>query len=345
MSIVDFWLVIIAAFFAGLLGTGWLRRYALHRELLDIPNERSSHSRPTPRGGGLSITLTVLVVFVWSGFAGDPHAGILVSLLPPLLLVGLIGWLEDHYELRILWRAGGYLLAAVWFVVFSDGLTEIAIGDSMLSTGMWNVPLLVLGLAWLTNLYNFMDGADALAGLQAVLAGLAGGILLWLSGGQSLSLTALVAAAAAAGFLFWNRPPAKIFMGDVGSCFLGFLFGALAILGEKEAGLPALLWVILLGFFIWDATFTLLMRVVRGERWYEAHRCHAYQRLLQMGWSHARLATGFVLYNLFVLWPLAAWGYKHDEVLLPAVLISLLVTLILWAVVQWQYARNRGAAC
>lgn len=335
-------LIIIAAFFAGLLGTGWLRRYALRRELLDIPNERSSHSRPTPRGGGLSITLTVLVVFVGSGFAGDPDAGILVPLLPPLLLVGLIGWLEDHYELRILWRAGGYLLAAVWFVVFSGGLTEIAIGDSMLSTDMWNVPLLVLCLAWLTNLYNFMDGADALAGLQAVLAGAAGGTLLWLSGELSLSLPALAAAASAAGFLFWNRPPARIFMGDAGSCFLGFLFGALAILGEKQAGLPVLLWVILLGVFIWDATLTLIMRMLRRERWYRAHRSHAYQRLLQLGWSHAGLAAGFLFYNVFILWPLALWGYWQREFLWLALLVSMALTMTVWGVVQWLYFRNRG---
>jgi len=132
-------------------------------------------------------------------------------------------------------------------------------------------------------------------------------------------------------------------MGDVGSCFLGFLFGALALLGERLAGLPALLWVILLGVFVWDATLTLLMRFLRGERWYQAHRCHAYQRLLRAGWSHGALANGFLLYNVLVLWPLAIWGYLQREHLWLAVLVSLLLSMSAWGVIQWRYTGNRGA--
>ena len=337
------WLAPVAAFVSATLLTGWLRRYAERRSLLDVPNERSSHSRPTPRGGGLSITLTVLITVPLLAVYGELPPMALPALLPAGLLIALIGWMDDHFRLSIMWRAGAYLLAACWFVWLTGGIPAMMLGPVIWKTGIWNVPLLVLGIAWLTNLYNFMDGADALAGLQALLAGSAGAVLLRLHGADSLSLLAAITAAASAGFLVWNRPPARIFMGDVGSCFLGFLFGCLAVLGETMAGLPALLWLILLGVFVWDATCTLLMRMLRGETWYAAHRSHAYQRLLQLGWSHGRLALAFLIYNLLILWPLALYAWRYPVKLPVAVGISTVVTVAIWGIIQMRYSKYRRA--
>ena len=335
------------------MGTGWLRRYALRQSLLDVPNDRSSHTRPTPRGGGLSITLAVLISVPLLTVYGDLPAMVLLALLPAGILIGMIGWLDvgfdwyegigwldDHYHLAIPWRAASYLLAASWFAWISGGLPELSLGIWAWKTGVLNLPLVVLGIAWLTNLYNFMDGTDALAGLQAILAGTAGAILFWLQGTESLAALAAVIAAAAAGFLFWNMPPARIFMGDVGSCFLGFIFGCLAVVGERFAHLPALLWLILLGVFVWDATCTLLMRMLRGEVWYDAHRSHAYQRLLQLGWSHGRVALAFLLYNLLILWPLTLWAWYYSGALLPAVGVSAAVTVLAWGTIQILYFRH-----
>jgi Fuc2NAc and GlcNAc transferase len=336
-------LILVTAFLAGLLGAGWVRHYALRRRLLDVPNDRSSHTRPTPRGGGLAIALTVLFVIAWTGISGELEWSVVSAILPSLFLVGLIGWLDDHFEIDILWRACTYLVAAGWFVWLMGGIPVMMLGAFTWKTGIWNIPLLVLGLAWLTNLYNFMDGADALAGLQAVLAGIAGAVLFWLQGAESLSFLAAVTAAAAAGFLVWNWPPARIFMGDVGSCFLGFLFGCLAVLGETMAGLPALLWLILLGVFVWDATCTLFLRMLRGETWYAAHRSHAYQRLLQLGWSHGRVALAFLLYNLLILWPLTIWAYYYPDYLLVSVISGMVITVFTWGMVQLQYSRLKGA--
>lgn len=336
-------LLLLFIFIVSATTTGWLRRYALRQSLLDIPNERSSHTRPTPRGGGLSITLLVLIsIPLLTGYWNLPVM-VLLGVLPAGLLTGMIGWLDDHHHLAAPWRAAAYLLAATWFVWISGGLPEVLLGTESWKTGYCNMPLLVLILAWLTNLYNFMDGADALAGLQAVLAGVAGAVLFWLQGAEALAVLAAVIAAAAAGFLVWNRPPARIFMGDVGSCFLGFIFGCLAILGEKMAHVPALLWLLLLGVFFWDASCTLLMRILRRETWYAAHRCHAYQRLIQLGWSHGRVATAFLIYNLLILWPLTAWAYYYPAYLPAAVFSGMTITVFTWGLVQLQYFRRKGA--
>lgn len=334
-------LILTGAFLAGFLGTWTLRRYALRRNLVDVPNERSSHAAPTPRGGGLAITFVVLLAILWLAGRQPMTETLLVSLLPAAALIALIGWLDDHFKLSVLWRAGCYLVAAIWLVVLSGGLPEISVGQQSITLGVLNIPLLALAIAWLINLYNFMDGADGLAGIQAVTAGTAGAFMLW-HDATGLALLAAIIAAATAGFLVWNRPPARIFMGDVGSCFLGFLFGCLALLGEQQAGLPALLWLMLLGFFFWDSTLTLLKRMLFRERWYRAHRSHAYQRLLQLGWSHKRLAGAFLFYNLLVSWPLAAWAYYRREMLPAAVLTSMVVTISVWGIVQLWYCKSKG---
>ena len=338
------WLILPLAFVVAILLTGLLRRYALRQSLLDVPNDRSSHARPTPRGGGMSITLVVLVAVPLLAVYGNLPVMILLALLPAGVLIAITGWLDDHHHLAIPWRAASYVLAAVWFVWISGGLPELSLGSGTWTTGILNLPLVVLALAWLTNLYNFMDGADTLAGLQAVLAGTTGAILFWLQGTESLAALAAVIAAAAAGFLVWNMPPARIFMGDVGSCFLGFIFGCLAVVGERVAQLPALLWILLLGFFIWDATCTLLMRILRRENWYAAHRCHAYQRLIQLGWSHGRVALAFLLYNVLILWPLTLWAYYKPGYLPVSVIIGTVITVITWGIVQLLYYRHKEVA-
>lgn len=386
------WLPVVVAFLTGLVGTAWLRRYALRRALIDVPNDRSSHTTPTPRGGGLSIALVILAAIFALGVSERLSGAVFLALLPAALVVAVIGWLEDHRPMPVILRGMGYLIAAVWFVWFVGGMGEISLGSVKIVSGsefsisphswleartgsnlspqggkevnegefvngphpdplqggegIFVVPwiliavLLVLGIAWLTNLYNFMDGTDGLAGLQAVLAGGGGGYLLWLQGTESLALLAWMTAAASLGFLIWNWHPARIFMGDVGSCLLGFMFGCLAVLGEEAGAVPALVWVILLGFFFWDATLTLLMRIGRGERWYHAHRSHAYQRLVQLGLSHGQLAWLFLAVNIAGLWPLAWWGYRHPEQLIPAFAISFLLVGLPWAAVQVYYYRH-----
>ncbi len=146
-----------------------------------------------------------------------------------------------------------------------------------------------------------MDGTDGLGAIQAICAGIMGGILFRLQGEAGLAMVCFVLAAASAGFLILNWSPAKIFMGDVGSYLIGFAFGVLVLLGEQTASVPALVWSVLLAVFVWDATLTLVKRAVFGEPWYAAHRAHAYQRLGQLGISHRQVAIGFLLINVCLL--------------------------------------------
>jgi Fuc2NAc and GlcNAc transferase len=165
--------------------------------------------------------------------------------------------------------------------------------------------LAVLGLAWLLNLFNFMDGIDGLAGLQAVCVSVGGACLAWLAGAPDAGRAPLLLAAASAGFLVWNRPPARIFMGDVGSGFLGLMLGVLALDAARVR--PGLLWgwAVLLAVFVADASVTLLRRALRGERLSAAHRSHAYQRLVRRWGGHRPVTVLVGAIDVLWLLPLA----------------------------------------
>ncbi|RME34462.1 MAG: glycosyl transferase family 4, partial [Gammaproteobacteria bacterium] len=197
-----------------------------------------------------------------------------------------------------------------------------------------------LGIVWMTNLYNFMDGTDGLAAAQAVTAAGTGGLLLMQHGALPAGLYSLAIAAAAAGFLVFNRPPARIFMGDVGSYFLGFTLAVLAVAGERTGQLSLWCSLTLLAWFLTDATLTLLMRIARGDPWHQAHREHAYQRLVQMGWSHGRLLAAFLALQLFILIPLALLGSFDPGIALGGFLCATALCAILWVTIQNRYQRS-----
>jgi UDP-N-acetylmuramyl pentapeptide phosphotransferase/UDP-N-acetylglucosamine-1-phosphate transferase len=208
--------------------------------------------------------------------------------------------LDDQGKISTIKRFGAQVLAAAWAVFWLGGLRGIRFGSMDVHVGLFGSLLAMLCIVWFINLYNFMDGIDGLAAINAVTVGLVAAILLLFGGDQSLYLLVIPVAGAAAGFLLWNWAPAKIFMGDVGSGFLGFVFATLAIASDNAGRLPILTWILLLGVFVVDATITLLRRVVRGETWYAAHRSHAYQRIVRAGHPHARVSTAVAMVN-FVL--------------------------------------------
>jgi len=280
----------LTAFLASAGLSALVRRWALSHAVLDIPNERSSHSVPTPRGGGLAIAVVVLagVAILERLHLVLPRSAL--ALVGGGLLVALVGWLDDRHEVRPWLRIVAHAAAAAWTVAWLGGMPSLTIGAGAAHLGLGGTLLAMLGIVWLTNLYNFMDGIDGLAAAEAFVVASAGALLL-AARGAPLALVALLVAAAAAGFLVWNWPPARLFMGDVGSGFLGYSFGGLALASENARALPALLWLVLLGPFFVDATVTLLRRMARGERWYAAHRMHAYQRAVQAGWSHRQVTV------------------------------------------------------
>jgi Fuc2NAc and GlcNAc transferase len=308
---------------AGVVTASWVatrvaRRYALKRTLLDVPNRRSSHAIPTPRGGGLAIAAVIMIGVALTGILGTVAPRISIGILGGGLLVACIGWVDDHGGVPAAARAVVHFLAAGWLIVWIGGLPTLDVGVTSVRLGLAGGVAAAVGVVWLINLYNFMDGIDGIAGGEAVTTGIIGGVLLRWAGHPELASLSFLVAAASGGFLLWNWHPAKIFMGDVGSGLLGFLFAALAVVSERGGAVPLLVWMILLGVFVFDATATLLRRVARGERWYEAHRSHAYQRAVLAGWSHARVTSTVLLLNS-VLGLLAWWGLTRPEWLLLAV--------------------------
>lgn len=288
--------------------TDRVRRYALASALLDIPNERSAHDRPVPRGGGLAIVAVTLAAIVLSGLRGWIAPSVALALAGALPVAG-IGWLDDRRGVPAAWRALVHAAAAAWAVGWLGGLPVLRMGEDTLVLGAAGVPLALLGIVAATNFFNFMDGIDGLAAGEGIAAGgVAGGLLVAL-GAPGLGFVTLVAAAACAGFLHWNRAPARIFMGDIGSGFLGFLLAVLALASERSGALPLVLWALILGVFIVDPLVTVVRRLRHGERLHIAHRAHAYQRAVQAGASHARVSAVVVGTTLVLggLAALAAW--------------------------------------
>jgi Fuc2NAc and GlcNAc transferase len=288
-------------------GTAALRGYALRRNLLDMPNQRSSHSVPTPRGGGLAIVLSFVLALGLAWALGWLESPLVLGFLGAGALVAVIGFLDDHGHVPARWRLLVHFLAAGWGLYWLGGLPPLQLGGMVLDTGIPGLLVGLVYLVWLLNLYNFMDGIDGIAGVEAVSVCVAAVLICVLLGHWREALLPAILAMASAGFLLWNFPPAKIFMGDAGSGFLGLVLGLISL---QMAWLePQLLWawLILLGVFLVDASMTLLRRFWRGEKVYQAHRSHAYQHASRQLGRHLPVTLAVAAINMFWLAPLAVW--------------------------------------
>ncbi|PTQ68450.1 glycosyltransferase family 4 protein [Pseudomonas sp. GV071] len=303
--IICLFLALVAA--ASLLMTYVLRRYALSRSLMDIPNARSSHTIPTPRGGGVAIVLSFLLALPLVAFLGGISWALTLALLGAGGWVAVIGFLDDHGHIAARWRLLAHFAGAIWALGWLGGLPPLQFAGVSLNLGWFGHIAAAFYLVWLLNLYNFMDGIDGIAGVEAVSVCLAGASLYALVGHADLALVPLLLAVASAGFLYWNFPPAKIFMGDAGSGFLGLVLGILSLQAAWVA--PQLLWswLILLAVFIVDATWTLMRRLLRGDKVYEAHRSHAYQYASRRAGSHLPVTLAVLVINICWLLPIALW--------------------------------------
>ncbi|MDQ3686929.1 MAG: glycosyltransferase family 4 protein [Acidobacteriota bacterium] len=319
--------------------TWHLSRPASALRLLDHPNERSLHQTPLPRTGGLAILVAL-------------GAGLLARWLISLstasedvftatgwwtflccALVALVSFWDDWAEVGSGVRFAVHLTAsccAVFganLVVREIDLPLIATTSTTISLGWLAAPLTVLWLVWMTNLYNFMDGMDGFAGGMSVCGFAFLSTLAWVSDHTALAVVAALTAAGAFGFLVFNFPPARIFMGDVGSTVLGFLAGALAVWGVRDRAFAWPVPVLVFAPFIVDATVTLARRLLRGERVWQAHREHYYQRLVLAGWTHRR--TALAEYALMIFCGASAILYsKIERTDVRAALLGLCVAVI-----------------
>ncbi len=313
------------------LAIGWLRPRLLRLGMVDVPDQRRQHVQPTPRGAGLGMALVLCLMLLGLGWIWSFQMSWLASV--GVLVVGssVLGGLDDHMSLGVSVRLLGQVVLALGSLL----LMGLALTDGL--TWLW-----ALALVWSMNLHNFMDGSDGLAGLQGVWVGVGLAFLFYGQADGPAALVAVMLAGACGGLLVWNWPPARVFMGDSGSLLIGAMVAWLLIWGHANESLPwwlAALWV---SVFVIDATATLLLRVLRGERWYTAHHDHAYQRLIAMGATHSQVLWAFAVIKLAVIVPvtIGVQGRHVDPVVAVCGVYALLV--LAWLGVQYQAQRRIG---
>lgn len=282
---------------------------AIKKGWFDIPGSRSSHSQPTPRSGGIAFIVTFLGALVYIYSTGALFENELFALLAGLI-VAVLGFFDDLMNLSIKLRISVHFIVVLLALFFLGGPPEISIFS--FSVNFQEGGPLLLGyilaawaLVWLINLYNFMDGIDGLAGLEAVFISLAAGSIVLIKGNSTIAFLLFSLGVVVSGFLPLNLPKAKIFMGDTGSNFLGFIIGVLSLITINRGLMDVWTWAILLGVFIVDATMTLIGRMRSNEVWYHAHRSHAYQQAAIKYARHGKVDLGVSLINCFWLFPLA----------------------------------------
>lgn len=314
-------LIIVGVFILSFILTRFIRKWAIKRSIIDHPNERSSHTIPTPRGGGLAIVISwflgisILYItnhieakFFWALAAGLP--------LP------LVGFLDDIYNLKPSIRSLVQILSATTGLIILGGLKILDLGFININWIWILSPLAVIGIVWSINLFNFLDGTDGYCSMEVIFLGIASIFLV------SYNLVLGVLIASVVGFLIWNWPKAKVFMGDVGSTFLGYNIAILAIYYQNTNSLSLITFLIISSVFWFDATLTLIRRKKNKENLSIAHRKHVFQRIVQAGFSHLKLLFWQLSINVLLL-SIAFISIKQKEYSLLWLLISLIILFIL----------------
>lgn len=320
---------------AGAMALSWgltaiVRQWVLARGLLDVPNTRSSHTVATPRGGGIAVVLVTTGGLVLATVLGFSNVSLLLGLTGGGALVALTGFLDDRRGLPVSLRLGAHVAAAVWAVYWLGGMPPLRVGEHIVVLGWGGDLLALLAIVWCLNLFNFMDGIDGLAASEATFVCWSAALL----GAHGLGVAIpLMVGCACLGFLWWNWPPARIFLGDVGSGYLGYVIAVLALAATRADPAAAWVWLILGCAFLVDATVTLARRLARGERVSEAHRSHAYQWLARRWGSHLRVTLTVLTVNACWLLPCAiyATGHPAHAAVTAAVAVGTVTVLVMLA--------------
>lgn len=286
-------LLIISLGFCSFVLTYFIRRFALKNKIISIPNERSLHVNPTPVGGGLAIVITWYIGITILFFYGFIERSLYFALLSGVILA-IISFIDDLIELKPIVRLCFHFVTAIIAFAFLQGLRQLIIPEVEFNYNFLVYPLAIVGIVWFINLFNFMDGVDGFASLEAITICL----VIYILSGNIINLLLI---ACISGFLFWNLPKAKIFMGDVGSTQLGFILVILGIYFHNSYQFSILNWIMLSSPFWFDASLTLYRRWRNGEKLSKAHRKHAYQRIVQSGFSHLKVNLWLLIINVFVI--------------------------------------------
>lgn len=293
---------------------------ALRHRIIDIPNDRSSHTVPTARGGGLAIVLTWYLGISIFFYFDYINQHLYYALLSGLFLAG-VSIVDDIISLKPNIRLCIQILTAILAFLFLKGINPVIISGLTISSNLFLFPCAIIGIMWFTNLFNFLDGIDGYASLEAIIISL----VMYLITSNYICLLLI---SAVAGFLFWNWPKAKIFMGDIGSTQLGFILVVLGIYFQNESELSIVHWLMISSLFWFDATLTLFRRWKNNEKVTYAHKKHAYQRAVQSGLSHQRTITYSVLINLFII-VLVLLSRLYDFLTIPLFILNLTFLFII----------------
>ena len=272
--------------------TYFIKEYAIKKSLVATINERSSHTVPTPHGGGIALALTWFVGLAYLYFVGEIESNLFYALLVGVI-ISVVSFFDDIYELSPKLRLIVQSLVAVLGLYFLGGFDTLTFGLFDISFGIFTNVFAFFMIIWFINLTNFIDGINGYVGSEFVFLGFAGFVLF----GDSHFL---VLVAATLGFLFWNWNKAKIFMGDVGSTLLGYNIAIFTIYYANVESTNFWIWIVLFSLFWFDATITLVRRKLNGEKLSQAHKKHAYQRLTQAGWSHFKVTNYSILLNIIL---------------------------------------------
>jgi len=306
----------IVLFILSILLTLLVKHFTIRKSILDLPNERSSHFLPTPRGGGIAIAITwflaITYLYIRKDIDSTPFFALLCGL--PISVIGLV---DDVITISPRVRFFVQVICATIAIFLLGGLNIINIGFQVISFPYLFSIVAVFGIVWFTNLFNFLDGIDGYISAEVIFIGFA---FFLLFGEVPPALLAVVTA----GFLVWNWQPAKIFMGDVGSTLLGFTMGVFAVYYQNEGVASILIWIMLTSLFWFDATLTLYRRWRNNEKLSQAHRKHAYQRIVQAGFSHQKTVLYGISINFLILL-LVLIAIKYPELTLVMLLVNLLL--------------------
>lgn len=303
---------LVLCFLAGMAASGRWLKLAQARHWFDYPNQRSSHIRATPKSGGVGFALvffTVLIFFSWRNLISAEQLWLCI----PGLGLAVSGFLDDIGDLGILQRIGVQSVAVIAGLWILPGLPWLVLPGISLDNSILMLLVLSIGWLWLINLYNFMDGIDGLAAIEGVFVALALGWFALAAGLHGSGLLMLALAAILGGFLCFNWAPARLFMGDAGSNFLGYVLPAYALMLVLNGAITLWTFIILLAVFVSDSTLTLLKRIRARLVWYHGHRSHAYQLLARTAYGHDGVVVGVTAINMVWLLPLAWLSLRYQD--------------------------------
>lgn len=314
-------LLLIVLFILSYFLTRIVRYYSLKKNIIDIPNSRSSHSVPTPRGGGLAILISWYFGLTCIYLLGIIETKLYLALISGAILA-VISFLDDIFDvkptIRLIVQASSVILSTCLL----GGLDNISVNGVTIIPSFIITPVAIIGFVWFINLYNFLDGIDGYASIEAICIS----IIFYFLTGDIINAVIIVSVG---GFLVWNWPKAKIFMGDVGSTQLGFILFVLGIYYHDEGQISILWWIILTAPFWFDATYTLFRRWKNKEKLSQAHRKHIYQRLVQSGFSHLKVDILLIILNSLLC--ISVFVFKNNETIQVILLIIIPVSMYLIA--------------